>query len=202
MGLGSGNPRYLASDLDSLYSDIYKEYQPQMLRVARYYLSDYLLAEDIVADAFEKLWGIRADLEQIKDIKSYLFTMVKRRCLDEIKKYSNKNRQDIEKVSPRFFIGFKNPETSYLNKELAERIIISLQNLPHRCRTVFLMVKEDKLRYKEVAQLLDISEKTVEMHVGNALKALRKDLEVYVNPPKKKTKQTFASITTFLFSLL
>lgn len=200
--MGRDNHRHLDSDLNSLYSDIYKKYQPQMLRIARYYLSDYLLAEDIVADAFEKLWEIRADLQQIKDIKNYLFTIVKRRCLDEVNKYSFKNRQDIEKVSPRLFIGFKNPETSYLNKELAERIKISLQKLPVKCRTVFLMVKEDKLRYREVAELLDISEKTVEMHVGNALKALRKDLEVYVNQPKKKTKQTFASIITFLFSFI
>lgn len=192
------------NSFNSLFSNVYKNYHLQMLRIARYYLSDYVLAEDVVSDIFAKLWEMRLDLKSVKDLKSYLFVMVKRKCLDEANRHSYKKRQSLEEISPRYFVNFKGPETTFLNKELGERIAISLQKLPDKCRTVFLLVKEDKLKYKEVAQILNISEKTVEMHVGNALKALRKDLEAYAIPSAKSKRLTHAlnTVKSLMFSLM
>jgi RNA polymerase sigma-70 factor (family 1) len=192
----------MSTDSDNTFSDIYRTYHLKLLRVGRYYLNDHLLAEDVVADVFAKLWEARSSLKEIKDIKSYLFVIVKRRCLDEINKSSHKNNQTLENVSAHVFVNFKDPETAYLNKELAERLKIALQKLPDKCRTVFLMVKEDQLRYKEVAELLNISEKTVEMHVGNALKALRKDLKLYAAPPKKAKNPLLDRIIMIMVSLI
>lgn len=179
---------HLREDPRALYYDLYETYHQQMLRLARHYLSNNpncLLADDVVSEVFAKLWEIRSSLHEIKEARKFLFVMVKRRCLDELAKHTNKKRQTLENAAPRFLVNFKNPETAYLNRELGEQIRVSLEKLPHKCRTAFLLVKEDRLRYREVAQLLDISEKTVEMHVSNALRALRKDLQAYVNPLKK-----------------
>lgn len=159
-----------------------------MLRLARHYLSNSpnsLLADDVVSEVFAKLWEIRASLHEIKEARKFLFVMVKRRCLDELARHTNKKRETLENTAPRFLVNFKNPETAYLNSELGEQISVSLAKLSHKCRTAFLLAKEEKLRYKEVAQMLDISEKTVEMHVSHALKTLRNDLQGYIQPRKK-----------------
>ena len=159
-----------------------------MLRLARHYLShspQSVLADDVVSEVFAKLWEIRASLHEIKETRKFLLVMVKRRCLDELARHTNKKRETLEDMAPRYLVNFKNPETAYLNRELGEQIRLSLEKLPDKCRTAFLLVKEDRLRYKEVAQLLNISEKTVEMHVSHALKALRNDLQAYIGPPKR-----------------
>jgi RNA polymerase sigma-70 factor (family 1) len=200
--MGKDNRIDMGSKSENIFSEIYNSYHLKLLRVVRYYLNHHLLAEDVLADVFAKLWENRSSLEEIKDIRSYLFVMVKRRCLDEINKSSYNGHEDVMNVSPHILINFKNPETAYLNKELAERIKMSLQKLPNKCRTVFLMVKEDRLRYKEVAELLNISEKTVEMHMGNALKALRKDLESYAMPHRKSKNKSFDRMAMFIVSLL
>lgn len=186
------------------FSDVFESYHLQMLRIARYYLSDYSVAEDVVSDVFAKLWEKRFELNKIQDLKSYLFVMVKRKCLDEANKYRSKKVKHLEDASPRYFVNFKNPEVAFLNNELAERIAASLQKLPEKRRAVFLLVKEDQLKYKEVAQLLNISEKTVEMHVGNALKALRKDLEAYAAPSNKKKgiSRALVAIKSVMLSLI
>lgn len=191
----------LNSEYDA-FSELYRAHYPQMLRVARYYLESMALAEDVISEVFAKLWERRAEVADIKDPKSYLFIMVKRKCLDELDQFRSKRHEDFAKMPPHFLVTARNPETAYINKELSERIAASLQKLPDKCRTVFLLVKEDKLRYKEVANLLDISEKTVEMHVGNALKALREDLAAYVPTAKNRKKSAFRSISVLLFSFL
>jgi RNA polymerase sigma-70 factor (ECF subfamily) len=63
------------------------------------------------------------------------------------------------------------------------------------------MVKEDNLRYREVAQILNISEKTVEMHMGNALKALRNDLQHFKFPAKNKKSIPFNQIILALLNI-
>lgn len=195
--MAKGIHRYLSSD-HNVFSTLYKSYYEQMVRIARYYVGNAEMAEDVVSDAFAKLWELRDELETIKDVRKFLFVMVKRKCLDELNKHSYKKRDDLDSTPPHLKVNIKNPETTYLNQELSERIEAALQKLPEKCRIVFLLVKEDKLRYKEVARQLNISEKTVEMHVGNALKALRKDLIAYAPPPKTDDKESSASIISIL----
>jgi RNA polymerase sigma-70 factor (family 1) len=197
--MSNGSRTYMESDSGDAFAGLYNDYRLRLIRVAYYYFNCHSFAEDVVADVFARLWERRESLAGISDIKSYLFRMVRNKCLDEINKISFKGHQALENDLPQIFINFKNPETTYLNNELAEKIKISLQKLPIKCRTVFLMVKEDHLRYKEVAELLNISEKTVEMHVGNALKALRNDLETYVKPYKKMKNRPFDRFLSMVF---
>lgn len=196
--MGEGVDRLYDPEYNELFSGLFKRYRPSMLRVARYFLENMEMAEDAVSEVFAKLWENRAELSKIRDPKNYLFILIKRKCLDEAAKFSFSMREDLSKTPPRLLVTAKNPETAYMNRELFERLAVSLQKLPDKCRSVFLMVKEDKLRYKEVADLLNISEKTVEMHVGNALKALRKDLAAYYTASKHKSKSISPSMISIL----
>lgn len=196
--MGEGVGRLHDPEYNELFSGLFKRHRPLLLRVARYFLENVEMAEDAVSEVFAKLWENHVELANIHDPKNYLFILVKRKCLDEARKFSFSKREDLSKTPPHMLVTTKNPETAYINHELYECFAVSLQKLPDKCRAVFLMVKEDKLRYKEVAELLNISEKTVEMHVGNALKALRKDLAAYQSISKHKGKPLSPSIISLL----
>jgi len=186
--------KYLNVNTESEFSRFYLDYYPKLFRVASFYLARRSLAEDIVGEVFSSLWERRATLHEIQDLESYLFIMVKRKCLDEKKKIRHKNHQQIDQMDPSIMISFRNPETAYLNHELEEKLQKSILKLPEKCRLVFLLVKEDQMKYKEVAKLLNISQKTVEMHVGNALKALRLDLHAYARPQKEPVSRSLSGI--------
>jgi RNA polymerase sigma-70 factor (ECF subfamily) len=184
--MGRAIQKYLKSANHILLADAFEKYHVRMVSVAAFYLKSHQHAEDVVAEVFTQMLEKKVVLEKINNPKSYLYTAVKRRCLDELNKASFKNRQDLESViNHKVFINFKDPEAAYLNQELMEKLQDSIKNLPLKPRTVFLMVKEDNLKYKEVAEILNISEKTVEMHMGIALKALRNDLKHFKIPVSK-----------------
>ena len=75
-----------------------------------------------------------------------------------------------------------NPEMSLLNQEYLNLIQDAINSLPDRCREVFRLVQSDKLKHKEIAQILDVSEKTVESHIANAYKKIA----LYVNKKYNK----------------
>ncbi len=181
--------KYIETECQHNLTEVYNKYQSKLYRLAFHYLKTKQAAEDVVADVFAKIIESGIDLNKIRNIEGYLYLMVKRRCLDELQKFSNKKCQELNtSLNHQVLVTFNDPETEYLNKELALKISSSINKLPEKCRMVFLMVKEDKLKYKEVAQLLDISEKTVEMHMGLALKSLRSDLQAFKNAEKSQLK--------------
>ncbi|MFW5700825.1 MAG: sigma-70 family RNA polymerase sigma factor [Cyclobacteriaceae bacterium] len=181
--------KYIEVENQNILTEVYNKFQVKLYRLAFHYLRTKQAAEDVVADVFAKIIESDIDLNKINNKEGYLYLMVKRRSLDELQKFSNKKNLELDTVlNSQVFVTFNDPETEYLNRELALKISSSINRLPEKCRMVFLMVKEDKLKYKEVAQILDISEKTVEMHMGLALKSLRIDLQAFKKPDKAHQK--------------
>ena len=73
------------------------------------------------------------------------------------------------------------PEDELLKKELIEAVNSAINELPERCKLIFSMNRFEKLRYKEIAEVLEISVKTVEAQMGKALRLLRKSLQNYIH---------------------
>jgi RNA polymerase sigma-70 factor (ECF subfamily) len=89
-----------------------------------------------------------------------------------------------QKVEQQYLSSLEKTESAELNDrieeaELADRINRAIQNLPEKCREVFILCRFEELKYAEIAQRLDISVKTVEMQISIALKKLRKELADY-----------------------
>lgn len=200
--MGKGIHKYLKTPKDLTLADVYEKYHVGLIRLAKYYLHSVQKAEDAVSDVFYKIMETEVEFSKIENIKNYLYTSVKRKCLDELNKSSAKN-QGLDNIEHQnISVNFKDPETTYLNRELGSKIKLCIENLPDRCRTVFLMVKEDNLKYKEVADILNISQKTVELHMGNALKALRKSLEDYAIPKKSKKTISIKQLILFVIGMI
>lgn len=134
-------------------------------------------AKNIVQDVFVKLWNDREKLDIKYSVRSYLFTSVKNKCLDFIKKshYSD----STEKIPENFDVGDE-PYEIYVLSELQQLFNESLQKLPDRCRAVFELSRSDRKKNAEIARMLGISEKTVENQMTKALRILRHELHDYL----------------------
>ncbi|WP_339606080.1 RNA polymerase sigma-70 factor, partial [uncultured Roseivirga sp.] len=133
----------------------------------------------IVQSTFVNLWEKREMIKEDINFKSYLFRAAYNTALNYIKhekvvnKYVNNKQESIE-ISKQNYVSHQ-PDF-----ELQKRIEDALDSLPPQCQKVFRMSREEGLKYHEIADELGISKKTVEVHMGKALKILRGYLQDYM----------------------
>ncbi|HEY4291196.1 MAG TPA: RNA polymerase sigma-70 factor [Puia sp.] len=129
-------------------------------------------SEEIVNDVFLKLWQNRSRIDQIDNISVYLYVAVKNTAANYLRQQKGKGTGDMEKQVVHHFYLSPDPEQLLITGELRKRIAASIDELPARCKLIFKLVKEDGLSASEVADILDISYKTVTTQLTIALKKL------------------------------
>jgi RNA polymerase sigma-70 factor (ECF subfamily) len=140
------------------------------------YLNNHELSEDAVQEVFVHIWQNRDHLTKEVDIVPYLFTSVKHKALEIIRKH------DLEINKMRALSDYKKSnesEDSNLDHKkflMLESLNNSIRQLPDKCRDIFVLSKVNGLTYSEIADLRNLSKKTVENHISNALKILRNKL--------------------------
>lgn len=141
--------------------------------------------EDIVEGVFERIWLNREKLNLNQSIKSYLFKAVQNQAFDFLRRKENKNSV----LSERFRSGdgedfavmsYSDPVQDMIDKDLATAISEAIKRLPHKCKLVWTLNRQEGLAYSEIADVLDISERTVENQIVRALKRLRKELKDFI----------------------
>ncbi|SDF79129.1 RNA polymerase sigma-70 factor [Mucilaginibacter sp. P25] len=143
------------------------------------YVHQREIAEEIVSDVFVKCWLNRKNLTEIQNPETYLFVAVKNQSLNHIKKYSTIHVVQIEETNSVEFVNTYNPQKEIENKELIFRMDQAIAGLPQQCRIVFRLIKEDGMKYKEVAEILNISPRTVQTQLFRAIKKLSVVLTQY-----------------------
>lgn len=141
--------------------------------------------EEIVSDVFIKVWQMRVKLAEIENLSVYLYTVTKNLCLKYITRQYKNPVTSLEEISFETTIDFNTPEELCISAEIMKRIRTALNELPPKCRLILQLVKEDGLRYKEVAAILNISELTVRNQLVIAVKKLSKVLPVYLGSTKQ-----------------
>lgn len=155
---------------------LFKKYYTFLVRFSLQMVTKEDAAEDIVQEVFIKLWDKRDTLEGVNNIKAYLFQATKNSSLNWIKSKKNQN-ESIDSVN--FTHSSSNNIEEQLEFEEAQnKINRALALLPEKCKEVFLLSRNEEKSYKEIAELLNISIKTVENHMGKALKVLRSELGI------------------------
>jgi RNA polymerase sigma-70 factor, ECF subfamily len=150
-------------------------YQPLCFYALRIMQSDEK-AEELVQDFFVSFWEKRNQIQIETSLKSYLFRSVKNQCLNRIK------HEQIKLEYARKVIA--DAETSdysdhFLEVDLKKDIEESIASLPEKRQEIFRLSREEGLKYREIAEKLDISIKTVEAQMGLAIKTLREKLKKY-----------------------
>lgn len=154
------------------FSQLYARYYPILFGIARSYSDEAASAGDVVQDVFLKLFKQRNSLE-VSHVKSYLFQMTKNRCMDLHR--GKKNQESLDEAGD--LEATENSDSQIEARQTGAQLKDLIKALSPQCRTVFLLVRFENLKYKEVAELLNISNKTVENHMGRALKALRQGMQ-------------------------
>ena len=167
------------------FRQIYYNYYGMLYNLGVQYLSDNDEAREVVQNAFLKLWEIRTQINDNSNIRNYLFTLVKNSCLNQIKRRQlilNHNEKIRRKELDYHYESLHRLNFDYMEfKELKEKIDEAIEKLPGHCKKVFSMSRFEGLRNSEIAEQLEISEKTVEAHMTKALKILRVELAQYLS---------------------
>lgn len=159
------------SALDSLFN----KYHQSLLHFAFLQLSNKELAEEVVSDVFLKVWIKRDKIAIRSSVKAYLYAITRNTIYDY---HSGKPTAFTELTDQHYqaLHTIDNPEKMLLYKEMNSSINNVINELPGECRKIFLMNRNDGLKYKEIAEVLDISVRTVENQMGKALRIIRNSL--------------------------
>jgi RNA polymerase sigma-70 factor, ECF subfamily len=162
-----------------VFDYLFNYYYSSLCAFSIQYIGNRNAVEDLVQDFFVYLWIEAPQLKINSSLKSYLFTAIKNRCLDY-----QKHHKIVEKY--RTFILFSpekgndSTEHFFAESELRQAIQNSLRKLPPRCREIFEYSRHQGLSNQEISDKLNITKKTVELQISNALKLLRKDLAEFL----------------------
>ncbi len=157
---------------------IFKTHYRKLTLFANRFTNDLTISEEIVADVFTTLWEKREEIVFKNPAPFYLFKMVQNRCLNYLKhqkienlyiKYLERNNLFDEMLTA--------VDNGYEGKELTNQINDAINKLPEKSKQVFMLSRFNHLKYREIADLLDISPKTVERHMSIALEKLRQNLK-------------------------
>lgn len=161
----------------SLFEQLFKKHFAHLCNFAQQYVGDADTAQDLTQKVFIRLWEKREKIDPQQAIQSYLFTSVRNRCLNHIRDHKKYRSQILDLDASDFEVVVQ--EDGLALEELQEKIAAALQELPEKCRQVFEMSRFREMKYKDIAEELDISQKTVEAHMSKALKSLRESLQEY-----------------------
>jgi len=129
-------------------------------------------AEEVAEDVMITLWKQRESLLQVKNIHVYALVIAKNLSLNMLRKNSRNKATSIDDVDVSFLFDKSSPEQIIIDNELKQRLERAIQSLPPKCQLVFKLAKENELSYKEIAEVLSISVKTVDAHLVAATQKL------------------------------
>ena len=167
----------------SAFEEIYADFFGVIYHLSYQYLKDTKISEEIVQDTFMKLWDIRETLNEQFNIRNFLYTITKNNCLNYLRNQKTilKHQENLKYLEMQFNYEALDKLGSYIEfEELRSKIDQAITALPDDLRETFLLSRFDELSYKEIAQKLSVSVKTVEARMTKSLKILRHELADYL----------------------
>ena len=158
------------------FRELFDKYAPKIYRFAFSYLKNENDAEDVVQEVFMKIWRKRKEIDYTKSFQSYLFTI----SLNVIRKQFNKLAKSNQLKHDLLFSFASNKSLFDDNndfQEMVDKLEVLIQQLPERRRKIFKMKKLEGKSQKDIAKIYDITTKTVEYHITEAMKFLRIEFE-------------------------
>lgn len=153
---------------------LYKKYWRQVYNFSRLYLTNQDTAEEVVQDVFIKVWEGRDFMREDDNFKGLMFIITRNLIFNQHRKNLN---EDFYKMTVLAAMEDSyDIEEEIEAKNLSEYIDMLINELPPRRREIFNLSRKGNKNYKEIAELLNISEKTVENQISEALKYLRKNI--------------------------
>jgi RNA polymerase sigma-70 factor (ECF subfamily) len=158
---------------------LFRQYYEKLCQWAYHYLHDLDSSEEIVQDLYYNLWRNRTTLEFHVSVKSYLYKAVSNNCKMLIRKTGRRSAIEAD-LAERHPGSSTEPGELLEVKEIREVVHKTLEELPEKPAQIFRMSRYEGMKYREIAEKLSISIKTVEANMGKALRIFRKNLQEYI----------------------
>lgn len=158
-----------------IFTILYSGYFQSLSLVSMKYVKDVFIAEGIVQDVFVRMWEDPTLIETVKSIRPYLYRSVINHSINYINRQKSIEQHHLRIADQMEDV---NIETLHEEQELKKIIYAEIDRLPGQCKRIFKMSRFEGLKYRQIAAELNISERTVENHIANALKILRSRLLV------------------------
>jgi RNA polymerase sigma-70 factor (ECF subfamily) len=147
-------------------------FAPRLIEFTYAMLKTKDAAVEVADHVFISVWQNRREITHIQNLKVYLYTATKNAALNYI---SRKAREQV--IEPFDFINVQlrdeiNPEQQMITTEIFKKITMAVNELPPRCKMIFKLVREDGLKYREVAEILNVSINTVDAQMVIAVKRI------------------------------
>lgn len=153
----------------------FKHYFRGLVSYGSSIVKNHQAVEDLVTDVFVKIWENRKMLLGIHNISNYMYVATKHACLNYCK---SKRNEPHENIGETLLYAESNPESTLVNTENVNGIISLINSLPPRCRLIFKLIKDEDMSYAEVADLLDISIRTVNAQMTIAIAKIIEGLKL------------------------
>ena len=165
----------LKNDDIKAFDNLFDEYGKRLYHFAYGYLKSKDDAEEIVQEVFLKVWRNRKQLKPDLSFKAYIFKIAYHHILEILKQINRSQAYRHEIIDESIF--FNDDTNTRLNYQmLLEKVESLIQKLPSRQKEILLKRKKEGIPVKEIATQLGVSPKTVENHLTQALKSIKKDL--------------------------
>ncbi|WP_316814952.1 RNA polymerase sigma-70 factor [Pedobacter nyackensis] len=154
---------------------------PALKRFACCFVKSAHIAEEIAADVMITLWRNRDELTEIRNIMVYSFVIAKNLSMNFLKRESGKVIVSLDDLDIRLETDNSTPEQILISDELKNRLNQNIDALPPRCKLVFKLIRQDGMSYKEVAEVLGVSVKTVDAQLVIAVRRLAESVKKEFN---------------------
>ena len=170
-GIHAGNEQCLA--------ELYRLFSQRLHHFSRVITRSPEIAEEIVEDVFVKLWSNRRRINEVENLTVYLYVAVKNRSLNAIsQKATELIRAPFDDLDIEAAQVTSDPYNLLITAEMMKRMQQAVDNLPPRCKMIFKLVREDGLKHREVAEILNISLNTVDVQMAIAIKKICTELNI------------------------
>lgn len=154
------------------FKDMFNQYQPKLFRFVWHLVRSVEASEDLVQNVFLRIWHHRQHLPETTSLSAYLYRAARNSALN----YLRDEKTTVPHNPNIAALDSEGPDRQYQLGELDSLIRRAIDALPEGCRTVFILSRYHDLKYKEIADVLQVSVKTVENQMGRALRLLRNQL--------------------------
>jgi len=154
------------------YKELYTLLYGSLFEFAKTLVASRETAEEIVSDVFIRVWERRRELEKIGNLKVYLYVATRNIAFNYLDKQKRNPTGSIDDVDTEFISIYVDPEQLLITADMLALIRHAIDQLPPKCKLIFKLVKDDGLKYREVAEILNLSVKTVENQLAIALEKI------------------------------
>lgn len=173
----------IATNDETAFTQLYLHFGKRLIHFATSLLRSKETAEELTEDVFVKLWANRSHITEIENITVYLYVAVKNKALTSL---SLRAKQLV--LAPFDFLDTSidefaaDPYDMMITSEMMDRMHRAVESLPPRCKMIFKLIREDGLKYKEVAEILNISVNTIDVQMAIAVKKICVALHIERSP--------------------